>query len=253
MAKDLATMMRPLLGAKLTIELDKDLQVVKDATRSKPLPSRKGGFLEGLGTAIMLGQFDQALSEEQLEKMVVQSLTKYLPRKPVAVGESWTSPEKMDAPRHAEWTATMQCRLVSIGKHKGKRCAKIQIDIKTRRTASHPAKLPDNVMDVRLDKWDSKGLYWFDIDAGQMVEMTLDRDIRILTKTEMQIPGVNESSGPTTMDQRMKTKRRVIAKPVPAGRTGRPDGAKQGTGNDNRAANKGRTPKKRKARVRGPE
>ncbi len=231
MDKELVDAARPLVGLRLTIEFDKDLHVTKEVYRSEASPSRKKGLFEAIGTAILLGQFDQAISRETLKEMMVQSLVRYLPRELVAVGESWTPTEKTEALTESDEFIT-SCTLLGIGKHKGRRCAKIQIDFKMKSTASQPAKRRDGAGDPRVIKCDWEGICWFDIDAGQvievilnrdiqaqcrldihdadgrrMVEMTLKRDRRALTKAR--------KSGVATLNHRLKTRRHIIAEPQP--------------------------------------
>ena len=213
MAKMFLDAVEPLLGLTLTIKLDREFQVKEvqglEAFQEKLDQGGVGGLV---GT-----QVGRMFSDGQFKNMVSQYITKHLPSKPIAVGDSWTSVDKVDIPVVGEMQIETKSTLVGVEKHKGKRCAKVWIASRMQRTSTKPSKGAGPVKQISVRKCDTKGAYWFDVKGGQMIEADMDNDMRLTMVVD--VPGVSgrKRSGGMSMDQRFKLKMHIVVKPEPAG------------------------------------
>ncbi len=211
MAKMFLDAVKPLLGLTLTVKMDRAFQV-KEVQGLEAFQEKldQGGVSGLVGT-----QLGRLFSDGQLKNTMSQYITKHLPSKPVAVGDSWTSVDKVNVPMLGEMQLEMKSRLVAVEKHKGKRCAKVWIDSRMQRTSTKPSRGTGPVKQISVRKCDTKGVYWFDIKGGQMIEAEMDNDMRLAMVVDARGVSGRKRSGRMSIDQRFKVKMHVVVKPEP--------------------------------------
>jgi hypothetical protein len=214
-AKMMAATLKPLLGLRVTIKLDKDLH-----------PTEVKGFDElwkrldaDPASSGMRKQVERAFGDKQIKKMMEQFMAGSFPSHPVAVGESWKQSENVDMPMIGELNVKATSTLEGIEQYKGRRCAKIRTKAEMTSADTRPTSGPTALLGMKMRRCNVEGFMWFDIKAGQMIETDMDQDIVM----SMQLPGAPGASAgqPTSrrsMEQHIRGKTRIVATPEPTTR-----------------------------------
>jgi len=217
LAKPLSSVFKSLIGCKYTVRLDKDGRVAE----VKGLDEIWNTLGEGKTPQAVRDEMRKMFGDKQLNKMMSDFMGKDLPPHPVAIGESWTLDERLDVPMFGGVQTKTTCTLVAVEERKGKRCAKIGVVGTMKSTETQPVSKPRGFMpSMRIRKSDMQGFEWFDIEAGQFLEMDMDQTME-MTMGLPGPPGGGEPSAsqPTSrmsIEQRMQGKTRIVAVPEPA-------------------------------------
>ncbi len=208
----MANAFKPLVGLKLTIKLGPKHQV----------KSVEGfdAFWEALAkdpmSRSMTQQMRKSFGNEQLSGMMDQWFTKWLPAKPVAVGDTWTIADSMEIPMLGAIRLHSKSKLVGVEEHLGQRCAKIEVQADMKTSKEKPTTLPQGMgrMNMKIHDSSMKGTTWFAIDAGEMLESTVHQDMRMaMTMSGGPKATTAPAGGGMRMEQHMKMKMRMTSKP----------------------------------------
>ena len=220
MAKMFTAAIKPLLGLKLTLVLDPQHQVKKisgfDAYWEK---LAKDPALSGTRQLMR-----NSLGDEQLKGMMRQFFSHALPSRPVAPGESWTTNQSMGLPMLGNFEIDSTFTLMSVGKHKGKRCAQIHMVAQMKSADKKPTSAPAGMPEIDIRKCDVTGWIWFDLDAGHIFESETAQDMEmVMGLPSTSQPGAKAKAGakPATegkMVQKIRGKIRMTTRPEPTTR-----------------------------------
>lgn len=216
MSQALSAAFKPLIGHTIVITFDRDQKAVE----VKGMDEMWKAFGEDVKGLAMRKQMEKMFGDRQIQKMMEQCLARNLPKQPVAVGEKWISNDQMDIPIMGSVRVKTACTLAGIEQYKGRQCAKILMSAQMAPAETQPGSRPHGLpMGMKIKKSDSKGVQWFDIEAGELVELDIDQDTRIV----MDMPALlGESEGPTSrpasrpsMEQHLWGKMRMTVTPEP--------------------------------------
>ncbi|MBN1341951.1 MAG: hypothetical protein JXQ73_04685 [Phycisphaerae bacterium] len=214
MAAAFAAAMEPLVRLKLIVKLDPKHHVKE----VKGFDAYVRKLSRGPGGGMLAGQMGKMFGDKQLAAMLDQFFSKSLPGKPVAVGESWVTDQTLEMPMMGKLSLKTTSTLESISEHRGRRCAKILTDAKMATTPTQPAAQAGSPARLKINSATMKGHYWFDLQAGQTIDMLTDQDMDM--SIDLQMPGQATSSpaGIPSMRQLMKSKMRMTVRPEPTTR-----------------------------------
>lgn len=201
----------PLLNVKLVVTLDKNLRA-KDVKGFDAYWEELGKTPAGKGP--LLAQMKKMFGDQQLKQLVDQYFTRYMPPGPVGVGESWETTDDLTVPVIGQVKVDMQNKLLSVGDHKGKRCAKVEIKFQMETTDTQPIKALSQVGQVKLSECEGRGHYWFDLADSQVAEMEVDQIMHMSMRMKGR-PGAAAGKAGAQMEQRMRMKIHMISKPEP--------------------------------------
>jgi hypothetical protein len=214
MAAAMLSGIKPLLGLRLVITLDPDYRV----TKVEGFDAFWRTLAEDPMGRVIGKQLAQTFGDAQLKNMLDQCFSRYLPNKAVAVGESWVGDYQMEIPMLGKVQIHSTNTLEGVEKHKGKRCAKIRLSAQMKSTGTQPSTIGTGIGNARIRKADTKGICWFDLDAGQMIETRLDQDLRMSMALRAPMRATTKPAKKMSIEQRMKVKLGIVVRPEPTTR-----------------------------------
>lgn len=190
----MAQFMKPLVGSKIVVILDKDDKV-------KEIKGLDEMFGKIGGNAGMAAGMKKSFGDNAVKSMISQS-QKMMPTQPVAVGESWKMKDKIEVPVIGELNYDIDLKLIDVSKKNGKNVATIEFSgmmTGTPQELKEMPEMPGGKMELKEMKMTQKGQILFDIDAGRAI--TTDADQSMTMSMDIQ---AGEMKNSMNMKQAMK-------------------------------------------------
>jgi hypothetical protein len=166
-----ARLLTALVGARLRMRFGADNKVEQF--------SGMNDMLDQLGKQIpgqdaFIRQLKQGLGDDAYKDIMNQALASFLPAKPVAVGDSWTTEQAQKLGGLGSIKLKLDLKLEAIEERDGRKLARIAFTGKG--TLDGNFGVQD--IQVKADEVEQKGVIYFDIDRGWLADQKIDQTIK---------------------------------------------------------------------------
>lgn len=160
----MAAMMTPLVGAKVSYQVTSDGNVQNFKGTEEVWDAM---FKEDPGMSPVVAQMKYRFGNEQIRNMMLCSTCGYLPKVPVAVGETWESNVQVSAAMGFSLTLAAHCKLAGIEKSAG---GKGLIDFDSTGDIDKPGKMKVGDVPATIEKTSmtQKGRLTFDMARNML-------------------------------------------------------------------------------------
>jgi len=153
------------------------------------------------GAQQLAQQMKQGMGDDAMKQMMNQSLTGFLPSKPVKPGESWKSDQSQNLPGLGNLKLTGTVTFVGVEDREGRKQAKLLWDGK----GTLDGNFGQPGMSLKADSVEQKGVIWFDLDRGWLADQTIEQTL----KGTMTITDPAGKQLKLTIDQKLRMENKV--------------------------------------------